>query len=297
MRVPVLLTALVCLAAITGPAIAAPLPAPVASAWHGEAETHVAEGFAHLAAGRAAAAETAFRTALALEGGWARAHAGLGLALVRRGQQPEAVGHFQTALAQPLSSELAARCYANLGMISADEGLTEDAVRHVQRALRLEPKAIYHALLARLLLGAGRLDEARTAIAAGRERDPDDPGILAMAGRIANADRRFDEAIALLTQALQRDQANHETCYELGLAQLGAGRLDAAVRWLVASVGQHAGQPRTYDTLAYVLHRQGKADAAVRALQAKLQVDPAHRTAWPDLQALEAALRAARPVP
>jgi tetratricopeptide (TPR) repeat protein len=163
----------------------------------------------------------------------------------------------------------------------------------VQRALRLEPKAIYHALLARLLLGAGRLDEARTAIAAGGERDPDDPGILAMAGRIANADRRFDEAVALLGRAVQQDQANHETCYELGLAQLGAGRLDEAFRWLAAAVGLHAGLPRTYDALAYVLHRQGKREETVRVLRAKLQVDPAHRTAWPDLQALEAELKAA----
>jgi tetratricopeptide (TPR) repeat protein len=167
----------------------------------------------------------------------------------------------------------------------------------VQRALRLQPRAIYQALLARLYLGAQRLDEARDAALAARRQDPDSPGVLAISGRVANAFGRHDEAITLLKQAIQPDQDNSEIYYELGLAYLGAGALTDAEQWLIGSAELNERRARTFDALAHVFMLQHKRDQAIRALQAKLQVDPEHRTVWPDLQAVETEIRSGGAVP
>jgi tetratricopeptide (TPR) repeat protein len=298
MRKPALLvlSTVVTLATLTPPVVAAPV-APVPAAWTREADRHAADGFRRLDAGDAGGAESAFRTAIALDPHQARAHAGLGIAMLRRGQPLAAAGHFQQAVSMPLPEDLAARSYVSLGMISDGQGQTEAAIRYVQRALRLQPRAIYQALLARLYLGAQRLDEARDAALAARRQDPDSPGVLAISGRVANAFGRHDEAITLLKQAIQPDQDNSEIYYELGLAYLGAGALTDAEQWLIGSAELNERRARTFDALAHVFMLQHKRDQAIRALQAKLQVDPEHRTVWPDLQAVESLVRAGGPVP
>jgi tetratricopeptide (TPR) repeat protein len=272
------------------PVLAAPAP-PVPAAWASEADRSVADGFDSLEAGRVDEAETAFRTALALDPGQARAQAGLGIASLRRGQLRQAATYFRQAVTQPLPSDLAARCYASLGMISDGQGETEAGIRYVQRALRLHPRVTYLALLARLYLGAGRLEEARQAIRVAQQQDADDPGVLAISGRVANAFGRYGEAITLLKRAIQFDQDNSEIFYELGLACLGSGQLGEAEKWLIGSAELNDHRARTFDALAYVFLRQQKWDQAVRALQAMLQVDPDHRTVWPDLRSVEAQLR------
>jgi Flp pilus assembly protein TadD len=288
----ILLTAAVLLTGTAVPVLAATAPA---AALVREADRYVDEGFRLLEAGDAGNAETAFRTALSLDAREARALAGLGIASLRRGQERVAAAQFQAAVALPLPDDLAARCYANLGMIRNGQGETETAIRCVLRAVRLYPRATYEALLARIYLGARRLDEARSAAQSAQQRDPADPAVLAVAGRVANAGGRYDEAIALLKRAIQLDQDNSEIFYELGLAYLGADNLGEAERWLIGSTELNERRAGPYDALAHLFLRQHKWAQVVRVMRTKLQVDPQHHTTWPDLRMVEGQLRSGSP--
>jgi len=102
--------------------------------------------------------ETLFRHALAVTENNYVAHNIYGNAILRKGQNDEAIGHFQEAIRLEPNYALA---YNNLGMALGMKGRIDEAIGQVQEALRLEPDlAEAHNNLGNAFYIKGHIDES-----------------------------------------------------------------------------------------------------------------------------------------
>jgi len=99
-----------------------------------------------------------------------------------------------------------------------------DAARAAVTALPESPTAHYVAGL--IAKADNRLDEAAAAFARVLQLDRDDAGAKVQLGQIRTQERKYDEAIPLFQQALTAEPYNVTAAYSLALALTRAGRAD-----------------------------------------------------------------------
>ena len=141
-----------------------------------DANFHNALGVAQLQLGKPKEAQAEFERAIDLDKNYAEGYHNLGLALGEQQRYAEAATAFRKAIAQPLyaTPELA---YYNLGRVNlyhlSQQREAEEAFR---AAIKLSPRfaAAYYELGVVLSL-QGRKDEARLALRAARDLEPDSP--------------------------------------------------------------------------------------------------------------------------
>lgn len=123
-----------------------------------EAKPFLEAGDAHLRAGEYAAAERAFRDAVAAAFDSPLAHSKLGVALAQQGQLDQAITEFSRAVALHPGY---APAYSNLGNAYREKGMTAEAVAAYERAVALDPDYwIAHQNLGALYKQMGRVGEA-----------------------------------------------------------------------------------------------------------------------------------------
>jgi Flp pilus assembly protein TadD len=123
-----------------------------------EAKPFLEEGEEHLRAGEHAAAERAFRDAVAAAPDSPLAHSKLGVALAQQGQLDAALTEFSRAVAIHPGY---APAYSNLGNAYREKGMTAEAVAAYERAVALDPDYwIAHQNLGALYKQMGRVGEA-----------------------------------------------------------------------------------------------------------------------------------------
>lgn len=123
-----------------------------------EAKPFVDAGEEHLRTGEYAAAERAFRDAIAAAPDSALAHSKLGVALAHQGQLDAAIAEFSRAVAIYPGY---APAYSNLGNAYREKGMTAEAVAAYERAVALDPDYwIAHQNLGALYKQMGRVGEA-----------------------------------------------------------------------------------------------------------------------------------------
>ncbi len=99
-----------------------------------------------------------------------------------------------------------------------------DAARAAVKALPDSPTTHYVAGL--IAKADNRLDEAAAAFERVRQLDRDDAGAKVQLGQIRTQERKFDEAITLFQEALTAEPYNVTAAYSLALALTRAGRTD-----------------------------------------------------------------------
>jgi tetratricopeptide (TPR) repeat protein len=123
-----------------------------------EAKPFLDAGEEHLRAGNHAAAERAFRDAVAAAPNSALAHSKLGVALAQQGQLDAAITEFSRAVAIHPGY---APGYSNLGNAYREKGMTAEAVAAYERAVALDPDYwIAHQNLGALYKQMGRVGDA-----------------------------------------------------------------------------------------------------------------------------------------
>jgi tetratricopeptide (TPR) repeat protein len=159
-------------------------------------------GQALLALGRPAEAVGPYREALRLHSGAAMAHFHLGVALYQSGQSRAARDQFAEAVR--LDPELTLARF-NMGIVLAEEGDTAGAVSQWRRALDLDPEsaAAVHAQLGRVLLRAGRCEEAAEHYREALRREPGSASTAYQAGRAAARCGRPEEAEEAFRRAIR----------------------------------------------------------------------------------------------
>ena len=184
-----------------------------------------------------ATAVSAFNRSIALDPGYAYAHAALAasywevwengwvdsLNMSFLGVSRQAKGHLQQAMKAPtpLAHWVASK-------ISAAQGKYEDAVREAERAVALDSNnATGHAALAFALTLAGRPAEGADSIQQAMRLDPHYPAIyLVTLGQAQFGMERYEEAAATLERAVQRTPDNGRAWIYLAAAYGNLGKTE-----------------------------------------------------------------------
>jgi TolB-like protein/Tfp pilus assembly protein PilF len=179
--------------------------------------------------------------AVALDPGYARAHAGLALVYAREaidGWTPtpaeslrRAEQQAQTALKlDPAMSQ----GYFVQGQVALFQGRQADAIAAAERAITIDPSyADAYALSAWILNFAGRPDQALQALASAESLNPITPlSYREILGEIRFAQGRYAEAIEHLGEVVQQNPGHQRAIMWLAAALARQGRLEDA-RWEV----------------------------------------------------------------
>jgi Flp pilus assembly protein TadD len=174
-----------------------------------------------------------------------------------------------------------ATIWAALGDAQSEvPGGASDAARAYQRSLRIDP-AYTRAIsgLARLLAGAGKVDDAIALLNRELARAPGDPDLLRCRGVIRFDIGRFAEAEKDFRDGLKRSPDDGALLVELGNAldmQKKFPEAEAAYRKAIVI---SKGGAEAHFNLAVSLAGQGKLEAALDEATAELKTNPRHAEA------------------
>jgi len=259
-------------------------------------------------------AEASFRQALQRDPSLTKAHVHLALALLGQGQAEktqEAVSVLQRAVSLSPGSP---HPYYALGHAYSRLGEWPSALENYLMALSLSPiyqrqhqslryglyaptqvPAALQTLRQRLRddpdnpevlfwigqahLAGGDLRAARTFFQDALEHNPEYVPALVALGTLEREDKRWDNAIALLEQAVERDPTYPNARRELGMALMGQAldrgeSLDPAIAQLRNAVNSNPNDPRSRQSLALALTQQNQVQAAIQQLQHAIRLNP-----------------------
>jgi len=174
-----------------------------------------------------------YRKALELKSDFVDAHNNLGTALAGRGQVDEAIAHFRKAL--DINPERA-DAHNNLGIALAGRGQVDEAIAHSRRALEIQPdKWAAHNYLGLVLAGRGDVEDAIGHYRKALELKPDYADAYNNIAwiRATHPDPKFRdglEAVTLAQQALELSSSNANSMDTLAAAYAEAGRFAEAVQ-------------------------------------------------------------------
>jgi len=178
-----------------------------------------------------------FERAIALDPGFARAHAGLALAWSRLaidGWSDDAHGALSKALGYAERAAAIDHSVPQIHFVKAQvalfRGQHEKAAAAATKAIELNPNyADAYALLAWILHYAGRPDQAEPMLAEALERNPrSSASYREIAGEVAFATGRFDEAAVAFGAALERNPAHTRARLWLAATLAKLGRREEA---------------------------------------------------------------------
>ncbi len=184
-----------------------------------------------------------------------------GSLLLKRGQDNEAIAHYQTSLV--LQPDDAVTRY-NLGVALGKRGQTDEAIRQYQEALRLKP------------------DYTEAHINLG--------GALGLNGQTDEAIRQFQEALRL-----KPEQA--DTHYNLAVALSQKGQTGEAIRHYQEALRLGPDRAETHNQLGSALCQQGRVGEAIQQFQAALRLKPDYADARKNLVVALAAQANPAPLP
>jgi Flp pilus assembly protein TadD len=182
--------------------------------------------------------ETLFRHAIAVTRDNPMAQMNLGVALTRKGQLDEAVGHLQEAVRLAPNH---AQAHNNLGVALGRQRRLDEAIVQLQEAIRIFPNlADAHANLGDALSVKGD----------------------------------FDEAITQYQQAIQLNPNYADTHNHLGIALTSKGRLDEAIDQFQQALNLNPNYSQAHAALGVALGRRGRLDEAISHLQEAVRLKP-----------------------
>ncbi len=245
-------------------------------------------GHCYLETGRLEAAAQAYGKAVEKQPSLSSAHSGIGMVRQRQGDTAAAEAAFRAAIAAAAGRD--AMAHANLAGLLRDRGRYDDAIDQFRAALAIHPTPGFHAGLATVLERAHRLAEAEQAVEAALALDPAQPEARLT---LAKLRRRGDdpEAAATLYRGIIEDAREGRVAVppailaraESDLAHLleRRGDYDEAYRFFAAANATNcAGNPRWREQAQ--AYRAGVA-ALAEALEGLGPGFPDSRAAgWPD---------------
>jgi tetratricopeptide (TPR) repeat protein len=192
------------------------------------------EGFVRIALGDLAGARKAFESVAGALPNDLDARFGLSLLDLSAGKKTAARERLEASLRiSPQNS----RALLSLALISSDQGRGDEAQALVEKALRYhggEPRTQYVA--ASLAAAAGDADKAAFHARNALDLKPGYAEARLLLGGIMYASKSYDQAIALMREAVSRDRKNGMAWYTLGMAQEGAGKKADAIYSLKTAV-------------------------------------------------------------
>ena len=173
----------------------------------------------------------------------------------------------------------------------------EQAIQQLQLLLQIQHPAMIqdaagtHALLGRLLLRQGKIDQAIEPLLQAIELNPGAAGIRkdaaethARSGELLLREGKIDQAIEQLLRAIELNPRAPEVHNHLGVAWLQQNKLDLAVAHMKQALKINPNHAPAHNALGTVLLRQGQRDEAISHFQRALQINPSFAGARANLQ-------------
>jgi tetratricopeptide (TPR) repeat protein len=205
--------------------------------------------------------------------GNARAHDGLGNALVDAGRVNEAIQEYTVALGLAPADP---REHYNLGRALAVTGRPQEAMARYQEAVKLDPDYVdAHNILGVVLADAGRPEDAVEQYETVLKLDPDNAVAHYNLGGAYYQMDRLPQAIEQYDLALQLNPDGVEIHDNLGTALAQLGRFSEAIANYEETLRIDPGYAAAHNNLGLVLMKTGRAAEAVEHFQAALRLKPA----------------------
>jgi tetratricopeptide (TPR) repeat protein len=134
---------------------------------------------------------------------------------------------------------------------------------------------------------AGRLQEAEQAYLATLRESRDHPVALLYLGVLRYDTREFDEAIRLISRAIEADPRQHAAHNHMGLVLLARSEIDEGIRHFRKALELRPGHPDVLNNLANALKKLKRYDEAERTFRQILQAEPRHVQAHYNLGLLQ----------
>ncbi len=220
--------------------------------------------------GQLAAAVEQYRSTLALDPNYAKAHLGLGL--VNRQQGRPAVESFRRALRfDPLLAE----AHLGLGKETLERGPSAEAAGHFQQAIRVDPdSAQAHLNLGLAQARQGLQEEALATFRQAAALDPASAEAHYNLGVALARKGRTREALQFFRQAVRLRPEDAEARFNLGMAYSQLGQLEDAVEAFRQAVRLRPDSDRAYVNLGLTQARRGRAREAIEALSRSASLSP-----------------------
>jgi len=232
----------------------------------------LAEGEAHVHAGRFAEAEACVDHVLQRQPRNARAHYLRGLSALFQSRPADAIAPLEQALRV---DRVNPQLHFVLGMGLAGSGRVEEAVASYRRALQYRPQ-FFEALanLGNLYETHGHLDEAADAYRRALALRPEEPLLLNGLGLCELRRGRFAEALPLLERAVALRPAFDSAMNNLATCLAKMGRAADAIPWLQRAVALRPAFTEAWINLGEQLYVARRDREAVEALDRALALAP-----------------------
>lgn len=202
----------------------------------------------------------------------ARAHAMLGVALLRVRRMEEGVAALKRALA--LDATLVT-LYGVLAPALQDLGQFQAAIDNYRIALRAQPKdADLHKGLSDVLRHSGRMEPALESAQRAAELAPGHIPVQMSLGAALFAVGRYEEAAALFEGVLEREPHNLDARLDLGRTLVKLKRLEESARCFEQAVDANPDVIDAYLGLGASLRERGQHQAALDVYQRALERHP-----------------------
>jgi tetratricopeptide (TPR) repeat protein len=175
---------------------------------------------------------------------------------------------------------------------SIEAGDPESALQKYRDYLRAYPDTpVDRLLLARLLLAAGRPEEARNELALLIDESGPTIEVLITLSYLERLTGHPDRERQLLEQALEIDEANPTVLAGLGTLHLEAGQYDQAADLFQSALEANPTEPAALRGLGVVLLNQEKYAEAIEILDRAIEADPGDALNYADRGRARAALK------
>ncbi|HMA01666.1 MAG: protein kinase domain-containing protein [Gemmatimonas sp.] len=196
----------------------------------------------------------------------------------------QAIAYFERAIALDPGYALAyasmAMAYteiAEIGAVPPSEAFPR-ARKAAAKALELDPTlAEAHSTAAYLQMCDFHWTSAESEFKRALELNPNSADTYDLYGRLCSAQRRFDEAIALLRRAQEMDPLAHRL--DVATTLLRAGRYTEAAIGAESALAFEPDLDRAHATLGWALLKNGNVDAGLASLERAVSLSPA-TTQW-----------------
>lgn len=176
-----------------------------------------------------------------------------------------------------------------LGLSAHKLGFTEDAENALTKAIELDAKHVRSwQNLARVLLDAGRPDEALAAIQEAQSLDPENHVSFRLMGRALHDGDQKSEAADAYREAILRNDKDAWSINNLALVLLEENWPVQASQAFARATQLRPDQALFHNNLGMALERSGQFESARLAYAAASEADPLHLRAQANLERLQA---------
>ncbi|HWB18819.1 MAG TPA: tetratricopeptide repeat protein [Phycisphaerales bacterium] len=227
----------------------------------------------------------------------------IGILDQQAGRLPEAMARFQEA-ARIKPSYVDAWCNMGINNIftarkESAQGHTQAAQQHLQealgflkKALELSPKfASAHASLGEAYFQLGYIGQAESEFSLAIQYDPNLTAAIINLGLVRSTQGRFDDAIKLYQQGLEKGNQDAMTYYLIGIANMKRQDCRSAIPAFESAIQRNAGLVDAYVDYATALAACGRFPEAAQQINMALSKDPNNQRAKGIKQALDQQLR------